>query len=67
MRIELEIRGMTCGHCVAAVKKALAAVPGATVTNVGVGTAVVEADGSPALVKALTDAVDEAGYTAVVH
>ena len=26
--IKLEVRGMTCQHCVAAVEKALAAVPG---------------------------------------
>ena len=33
-RVALAITGMTCGHCVAAVKKALAAVPGVEAVEV---------------------------------
>ena len=32
--VALSITGMTCGHCVAAVKKALAAVPGVEAVEV---------------------------------
>jgi len=32
--VALAITGMTCGHCVAAVKKALAAVPGVDAVEV---------------------------------
>ena len=32
--VTLAITGMTCGHCVAAVKKALAAVPGVETVEV---------------------------------
>ena len=46
-RIELKIEGMTCGHCVARVEKALAAVAGVSDVSVGLesGSAIVEGTG----------------------
>ena len=42
----LSIDGMSCGHCVQAVTRALSAVPGVKVKSVAVGSAVIEtADG----------------------
>ncbi|MGA8008442.1 MAG: cation transporter [Thiomonas sp.] len=56
--VQLDITGMTCGHCVAAVTKALKAVPGTQEAQVDLasGTATVQGSAAPAtLVKAVTD------------
>ena len=63
--IELKIDGMTCGHCVMSVKKALAKVPGTTVRTVELGTAIVTIDEALAGEQALVEAVSDAGYTVV--
>jgi copper chaperone len=60
---QLAIDGMTCGHCVQAVTKALSAVPGVTVKSVAVGSAVIEAVDGWTTGKAVA-ALDEAGYPA---
>ncbi|MGK3999426.1 CopZ family metallochaperone [Sorangium sp. So ce1024] len=60
----IAIEGMTCGHCVQAVTKALEKVPGVTrVVEVSVerGEAVVEGSASA---EALVAAVHAAGYEA---
>ena len=62
--ISLAITGMTCGHCVAGVRRALAAVPGVAVQDVRIGGATVTADGVPAA--ALVAAVEDAGYSATL-
>ncbi|MDX1593725.1 MAG: cation transporter [Gammaproteobacteria bacterium] len=60
----LKVTGMTCGHCEAAVKKALEAVPGVTaVTRVDRDAGVAEVEGS-ADTAALVAAVVEEGYQA---
>lgn len=64
MTVRLKIEGMTCNHCVEAVRRALAAVPGVTrVLEVdrNSGTASVEGEAS---VADLIAAVEEEGYTA---
>jgi copper chaperone len=62
--VTLAITGMTCGHCVAAVKKALAAVPGVGEVEVTLSPprAVVSRDPSKATVEMLTKATGEEGY-----
>ena len=62
--ISLAISGMTCGHCVAGVRRALAAVPGVQVQDVRVGGHRGAADGVPAT--ALVAAVEDAGYAATL-
>lgn len=59
----LKIEGMTCGHCVRAVKQALEAVPGVQSATVDLdgGTAVVTHDETVAT-PALAHAVKEEGY-----
>ncbi len=57
---DLTIRGMSCGHCVMAVKKALESVAGARTLDVQVGHARV--DGPAGLDGALRDAIVEADY-----
>ena len=63
-RVALAITGMTCGHCVAAVKKALAAVPGVGEVEVTLSPprAVVSCDLSKTTVKMLLKATAEEGY-----
>jgi copper chaperone CopZ len=67
-RMVMEIRGMSCNHCVGAVRKALAALPEVTVDSVELGRAVVTAPAGDTSARALTDAVVSAGYdVAGVH
>lgn len=61
--ITLNIGGMSCGHCVAAVKKQLAAVSGVTVDDVAVGSASVHYDPGVTSPERIAEAVDRAGYT----
>ncbi|WP_034383863.1 heavy-metal-associated domain-containing protein [Deinococcus sp. YIM 77859] len=64
-QIELNISGMTCGHCQAGVAKALRSVPGVTDAQVDLktGKAVVQGNADP---KQLIAAVVEEGYGAQV-
>lgn len=64
--VSLTIEGMSCGHCVAAVKNALQAVPGITVQHVDIGAATIVVDEASALPDAALAAVREAGYEAKV-
>jgi len=63
-RVAVAITGMTCGHCVAAVKKALAAVPGVDAVEVTLSPprALVVCDPSRTTVEMLTKATAEEGY-----
>ena len=63
-KLELEIDGMSCGHCVAAVSEALGELDGVSVENVRVGSA--EVTYQPELVspEQIVLAVEDAGYTA---
>lgn len=63
-RVSLKVDGMSCGHCVHAVQKAIAAVPGAKVEHLEIGAATVSFDPAQASVGALLDAVADAGYEA---
>ena len=60
----LIIEGMTCGHCKAAVEKALKAVPGVTsaIVDLAKNEAVVIRSASRG---DLATAVEDAGYTAI--
>ncbi len=61
--LRLKVEGMSCNHCVMAVKKALERVPGVERAEVSLerGEALVE--GKPEL-KALLEAVAQEGYKA---
>jgi len=63
-QVALAITGMTCGHCVAAVKKALAAVPGVGEVEVTLSPprAVVSRDPSRTSLEMLTKATAAEGY-----
>ena len=59
--IILKIDGMSCGHCVMSVKKAIEGVEGVSSSEVVVGTAKVVYDESTDT-DAIKDAVRNAGY-----
>ena len=63
--LKLKVEGMTCNHCVMAVKKALSRVPGVERAEVSLewGEALVEGNADP---KALIQAVEAEGYRAEV-
>lgn len=61
--MKLEIEGMSCNHCVHAVRTALEGVAGVRVLDVSIGEATVELAAGTQL-SALIDAVDDAGYAA---
>jgi len=63
-RIRLEIAGMSCGHCVTAVRTELAKLQGVQVEQVAVGSATVSLDPAKTSANQLVDAVAEAGYSA---
>jgi len=60
--VTLRIEGMSCGHCVARVQQALAALDGATVESVTVGEAHLKVDPSRLTAADLAKAVQAAGY-----
>lgn len=64
--ITLKIEGMSCGHCVSAVEKALAAVPGVrSVEEVSLERGEARLEGQPDL-QHLIAAVEDEGYEARV-
>lgn len=66
MSTELNITGMTCGHCQTAVTKALRTVPGVQNAQVDLQTGRAIVEGQPD-VQALLAAVREEGYSAQVR
>lgn len=60
---ELKIEGMTCGHCQAAVKKALEKVAGVRAADVDLANGRATVEGA-ADVAALVAAVEDEGYRA---
>ena len=63
IRQALDITGMSCGHCVARVRKTLEAQPGVQVHDVQVGSADVTLP-DPTILDAVVAALDEAGFAA---
>lgn len=63
----LKITGMTCASCVRHVEKALLSVDGVTSAEVNLATEEARIDANGSSVKALTAAVDKAGYKAYVE
>jgi copper chaperone len=61
-KITLGIDGMSCGHCVAAVKKELAGVQGVAVDDVAIGSATVRYDPAVTSLDRISEAIGDAGY-----
>ena len=62
----IAIQGMSCGHCVAAVKGALSQLDGVEVQEVKVGSATVAYDPQAVTPERITHAIADAGYAAQV-
>ncbi|MFF5175939.1 heavy-metal-associated domain-containing protein [Micromonospora sp. NPDC000089] len=61
-----QVRGMTCGHCVDAVRAEIGAIPGVTDVRVELATGRVDVTSErPLDDEAVRAAVDEAGYDLV--
>lgn len=65
-RLNLTIEGMSCAHCVRAVRGRLERTPGVKVDDVQIGSAVVEYDPAATNVDDIEEAIADEGYTAFV-
>ena len=65
-QLDLRISGMSCGHCVAAVRDALALLPGVDVKHVAIGEASVAVDTRATPPDSVLEAVRDAGYDAAL-
>ena len=64
--IQLEVKGMTCDHCVKAVTTALSDTDGVSKAEVNLDENSATVEGENIDVSALIAAIDEEGYEAVV-
>ena len=62
---ELTIQGMSCGHCVMHVRKALGMLNGLNVESVEIGKALVEFDETIVTREHIAKTIEEAGYRLV--
>lgn len=62
--LTLQIDGMSCGHCVAAVKSALGKMDGVAVEQVDIGSARLTYDPARVTPEQIVDAVNDEGYVA---
>jgi copper chaperone CopZ len=62
--LRLTIEGMTCEHCVRAVRTRLSETPGVEVEQVDVGSAVIRLDPAKTNIEQVEDAIADEGYTA---
>lgn len=63
-RLTIDVSGMSCQHCVRAVRTALEGVSGVHVERVDIGKAEVQYDQDKTTVTEITDAIADAGYPA---
>lgn len=56
------VEGMTCAHCVAAVREEVGQVPGVSSVDVDLAAGTVTVTGEPVDTVAVAAAVEEAGY-----
>jgi len=61
--LQLTIDGMSCGHCVMHVQKALRALDGVDVQDVQIGSASLQYDPAKRTIDEILDAVRDQGYT----
>lgn len=64
--VTLHIEGMSCGHCLNAVNRALGSLPGVVLDSVQIGRASLRYDESVTNPETLREAVSHAGYRATV-
>jgi copper chaperone len=64
--LKLKIEGMSCEHCVRAVKGRLTATPGVAVDEVEIGSARLRYDPTKTSIDEIEEAIADEGYTAFV-
>jgi copper chaperone len=64
-RMTMKIDGMSCGHCVSSVEKALKSLDGVGVEKVSIGEATVAYDPRTTSAERITQAVEDEGYAVV--
>jgi copper chaperone CopZ len=64
MSVLLEVHGMSCAHCVAAITSAVSPLPGVTGVDVALAAGTVRIDGTPEA-GAVVAAIEDAGYDVV--
>jgi copper chaperone len=64
--VTLHIEGMSCGHCLNAVNRALTSLPGVTLESIQIGRASLHYDESVVDPLAIQNAVRDAGYHATI-
>jgi len=62
--LTLKIDGMSCGHCVARVEKALSRLDGVGVRRVEIGSAEIDYDPARTPFARIRETIEDAGYTA---
>jgi copper chaperone len=62
----IDIQGMSCGHCVAAVKGALGRLDGVQVRDVKIGSATVAYDPRAVTPERIAEVIGDEGYAARV-
>lgn len=63
--VTLHITGMSCGHCLNAVRGALSKTPGVDIQSVRIGRADVTIDPAATTTDALVAAIKDAGFDAI--
>ncbi len=63
----IRIEGMTCNHCVMAVRRQLAQVENLQVEDVHIGSAVVTYDENAVSAAEIDRALESSGYTVTAH
>ena len=64
-KLTMEITGMSCGHCVAAVSRTLKALDGVAESQVEIGSAAVEFDPDRITPPQIAQAIVDEGYVVV--
>lgn len=64
-QLKMDISGMTCGHCVGSVTRALKGLDGVAVEQVTVGKATVSYDANATSPARIASAIEEEGYCVV--
>jgi copper chaperone len=62
-RLHIEIVGMTCEHCVRAVRNRLSATSGVQVSDVKIGSVDLQYDPARVSTSDIEDAISDEGYT----
>jgi len=60
--VNIKIEGMSCEHCVMAVRKALSGLPAVMESNIKIGSALVKYDETKGGVEDIKRAIEKAGY-----